>query len=37
MEKFAKFLGEIWEKDDRTPEMPWIESVSKQLREQITM
>ena len=36
MEKFAKFWGEIWEKDDRTPEMPWMESMSEQLREQIT-
>ena len=22
MEKFVKFWGDIWEKDDRTPEMP---------------
>ena len=36
MEKFVKFWGDIWEKDDRTPEMPWMESVSKQLRDKIT-
>ena len=28
--------GDIWEKDDRTPEMPWMESVSNQLRDKIT-
>ena len=32
MTKFVKF----WEKDDRTPEMPWMEKVSEQLREKIT-
>ena len=31
-----KFWGDIWEKDDRTPEMPWMESVSKQLKDKIT-
>ena len=36
MEKFVKFWGDIWEKDDQTPEMPWMESVSKQIREKIT-
>ena len=36
MAKFVKFWGHIWEKDDRTPEMPWMESVSKQLRDKIT-
>ena len=36
MAKFVKFWGDIWEKDDRTPEMPWMESVSKQLRDKIT-
>ena len=36
MEKFIKFWGEIWEKDDRTPEMPWMESLSKQLGDTIT-
>ena len=36
MAKFVKFWGDIWGKDDRTPEMPWMESVSKQLRDKIT-
>ena len=36
MEKFVKMWGDIWEKDDRTPEMSWIESVSEQLRDKIT-
>ena len=36
MEKFVKFWGDIWEKDDRTSEMPWTESVSKQLKDKIT-
>ena len=30
MEKFVTFWGEIREKDDRTPEMPWMKSVSEQ-------
>ena len=34
MEKFLKFWKGICEKDDRAPEMTWIEKVSKQLREQ---
>ena len=25
MENFVKFLGGIWESEDRTPNMPWIE------------
>ena len=36
MEKFVKFWGDIWEKDDRTPEMLWMKSVSRQLRDKIT-
>ena len=36
MEKFVKFWGDKWEKDDRTPEMLWMESVSKQLKDKIT-
>ena len=36
MEKFVKFRGDIWEKYDRTLEMPWMESLSKQLRDKIT-
>ena len=34
-EKFVKFWRDIWGKDDGTPEMPWTESVSKQLRDKI--
>ena len=30
MEKFVAFWGEIREKDDRTPEMPSMKSVSEQ-------
>ena len=29
-------FGETWEKDDRTLEMPWMGSVSEQLRDKIT-
>ena len=36
MKKFVQFWGDIWEKDDQTPEMPWMKSVSKQIREKIT-
>ena len=33
MKKFVKFWGGIQEKDDRTPEMPWMESVREQLKD----
>ena len=33
MKKFVKFQGDIWEKDDRTLKMLWMESVNKQLRD----
>ena len=36
MEKFDKFWGDIWQKDDRTPEMPWMENVREQLKDRIT-
>ena len=36
MERFVKLWGDVWEKDDRAPEIPWMESVSKQLRDKIT-
>ena len=32
---FNRWIKEVW-KDDRTPEISWIESVSKQLRDNIT-
>ena len=28
IEKFVKFWGDIWEKDDKAPEMSWMEKVS---------
>ena len=33
MEKFVKMWEDIWEKDDKTPQMPWMEIVRKQLQE----
>ena len=27
MDKFVQFWGGIWEKDNGTPKMPWMESV----------
>ena len=36
MEKFVKFWGDIWKKDDRAPEIPWMKSVSEQLIDKIT-
>ena len=36
MEKFIKFWREIWEKEDKTSEMPWMERVGEQLKENIT-
>ena len=36
MKNFVKFCGDICEKDDKTPEMSWMESVSKQLIDKIT-
>ena len=36
METFVKLWGNIWEEDDRTYEMPWMESVRKQLRGKFT-
>ena len=28
IEKFVKYWIDMWEKDDRTPEMPWMQKVS---------
>ena len=36
MEKFVRICGDIWDKDDITCEVPWIERVSEQLRDKIT-
>ena len=33
MDKFVQFWGDIWEEDNRTPEIPWMESVRGKLRE----
>ena len=27
MENFVEFLGGNWEREDRTPNMPWIEEI----------
>ena len=31
-----KFWVGIWEKDDRTPNMPWMEKIREELKEKIT-
>ena len=36
MDKFVKFWVGIWEKDDRTPNMPWMEKIQEKLKEKIT-
>ena len=35
MEKFVEFWAGIWEKDEKTPEMPWMEKVNIELREKV--
>ena len=35
MNMFVKFWGGIWEKDDRTSNMPWIEKIREELKEKI--
>ena len=35
MEKFVEFWAGIWEKDEKTPEMPWMEKVKIELREKV--
>ena len=37
MDKFMKFRGGIWEKDDGTPNLPWIEKMRKELKDKITI
>ena len=32
----GRHWGDMWEKDDKTTEMPWMESVSEKLRQKIT-
>ena len=36
MDKFVKSWVGIWEKDDRTPNMPWMEKILEELKEKIT-
>ena len=36
MDKFVKLWGNIWEKDDRTPNMPLMERIWSKLKEKIT-
>ena len=36
MDKFVKFWAGIWEKDDFTPHMPWMEKIREELKEKIT-
>ena len=36
-EKFVKFWGGIWEKNERTPSMPWIEEVKRLLGYKVTV
>ena len=35
MEKFVKFWGGIWEREEITPNMPWTEVVRQQLRKKV--
>ena len=35
IEKFVEFWGGIWEKEKRTPEMPWMEKVREDLMRKI--
>ena len=37
MEKFVEFWGGIWERRERTPNMPWMEEVKKQLNEKVNI
>ena len=36
MDKFVKFWVGIWEKDDCTPNMPWMEKIREELKEKIS-
>ena len=35
MEKFVTFWGGIWERDDKTPNMPWMQEVKQQLNSKV--
>ena len=30
MQKFVEFWGGIWEREERTPNMPWMEQIRRQ-------
>ena len=36
MDKSVKFWGGIQEKDDRTPNMPWMEKIREEMKKKIT-
>ena len=36
MGEICQILGRIWDKDDRAPEMPWMENVRGKIRNKIT-
>ena len=35
MDKFIEFWGGIWEKEERTLEMPWMDKLHRQLTEKV--
>ena len=35
MEKFIEFWGGIWEREERTANMPWMEEIRRQLNEKV--
>ena len=35
-EQVCEIWGGIWEKDDRTPNMPWVVKIREELKEKIT-
>ena len=35
IEKFDEFWAVIWEKEERTPNMPWMEHIRRQLNETV--
>ena len=37
IEKFVEFWGGIWKKNERTPNMPWMEEVKRLFSENFTV
>ena len=37
IERFVKFWGSIWEKNERTLNMPWMEKMKRVLRKNVTV